>query len=58
MGASVATLAMFTFIAIIGALNLAFGLPGANEPQMLFGIALLLLGVIADVIAAVSGHRG
>jgi hypothetical protein len=58
MGASVASLVMFTFIAIVGALNLAFGLPGANEPQMLFGIALILLGVIADVIAAVSGRSG
>jgi len=58
MGASVASLVMFTFIAIIGALNLAFGLPSANEPQTLFGIALILLGVVADVIAVVSARGG
>ena len=57
MGASVATLAMFTFIVIIGALDLAYGLSDANQPQTLFGTVLVIIGIIALVIAVVSGRR-
>ena len=56
MGVSVATLAAATFMAILGTVNLAFGLQGANEPQVVVGIFLIVIGVIGDSMAAISGR--
>jgi hypothetical protein len=56
MGASVATLGIFTFVAMLGAVNLAFGLHDGNGPQVTFGILLMLVGVILDAITAISGR--